>query len=173
LHNIPPELVVNYDQTAIYVRPATEQTYETKGVKAVRSLGKDEKRQITGMVSSASSGSMLPLQLIFQGKTTAVVPNHVEAREAVRKGWDFTNLENHWSNQTTMKRFVEKVLDPWRVEKCKELGLDSSKQKMVWLIDCRKVHTSKEFRNGLRKTTLSSTMFMWLQTTQASSSQRM
>ncbi|CAK9235834.1 unnamed protein product [Sphagnum troendelagicum] len=82
------------------------------------------------MVSSASSGSMLPLQLIFQGKTTAMVPNHVEAREAVRKGWDLTNSENHWSNQTTMKRFVEKVLDPWRIEKCKELGLDSSKQKM-------------------------------------------
>jgi hypothetical protein len=114
-------------------------------VKAVRSLGKDEKRQITGMVSSTSSGSMLPLQFIFQGKTTTVVPNHVEAREAVRKGWDLTNSENHWSNQTTMKRFVEKVLDLWRVEKCKELGLDFSKQKMVWLIDCWKVHTSEEF----------------------------
>ncbi len=109
------------------MRPASKQTYETKGVKVVRSLGKDKKRQITGMVSSASSGNMLPLQLIFQGKTIAVVPNHVEAREAVRKGWDLTNLENHWSNQTTMKRFVEKVLDPWRVKKCKELGLDSSK----------------------------------------------
>ncbi len=104
------------------MRPAAEQTYETEGVKAVRSLGKDEKRQITGMVSSASSGSMLPLQLIFQGKTTAVVPNHVETREAVRKGWDLTNSENHWSNQTTMKQFVEKVLDLWRVKKCKELG---------------------------------------------------
>jgi hypothetical protein len=77
------------------VRPTAEQTYETKGVKAVRSLGKDEKRQITGMVSSVSSGNMLPLQLIFQGKTTTVVPNHVEAREAIRKGWDLTNSENH------------------------------------------------------------------------------
>ncbi len=95
LHNIPPELVVNSDQTAIYVRPASKQTYETKGVKVVRSLGKDEKRQITGMVSSTSSGSMLPLQLIFQGKTTAVVPNHVEAREVLRKGWDLTSTENH------------------------------------------------------------------------------
>jgi hypothetical protein len=151
LHNIPPELVVNSDQTAIYMWPAAEQTYETKGVKAVQSLGKDEKRQITGMVSSASSGSMLPLQLIFQGKTTAMVPNHVEAREAVKKGWDLTNSENHWSNQTTMKRFVEKVLDPWRVKKCRELGLDSSKQKMVWLIDCWKVHTSEEFRNRLKE----------------------
>jgi len=132
------------------VRPATEHTYETKGVKAVRNLRKDEKRQITRMVSSISSGSMLPLQLIFQGKTTVMVPNHVEAR-AVRKGWDLTNSENHWSNQTTMKRFVEKVLDPWHVEKCKELGLDSSKQKMVWLIDCWKVHTSKEFRNWLKE----------------------
>jgi len=151
LHNIPPELVVNSNQAAIYVRPAAKQTYETKGVKVVRSLRKDEKRQITGMVSSTSSGSMLPLQLIFQGKTTAVVPNHVEAREAVKKGWDLTNSKNHWSNQTTMKRFVEKVLDPWRIEKCKELGLDSSKQKMVWLIDCWKVHTSEEFRNWLKE----------------------
>ncbi len=88
------------------------------------------------MVSSVSSSSMLPLQVIFQGKTTAVVPNHVEAREAVRKGWDLTNSKNHLSNQTTMKWFVDKVLDPWCVEKCKELGLDSSKQKMVRLIDC-------------------------------------
>jgi hypothetical protein len=80
-----------------------------------------------------------------------MVPNHVEAREVVRKGWDLTNSENHWSNQTTMNRFVEKVLDPWRVEKCKELGLDCSKQKMVWLIDCWKVHTSEEFRNWLKE----------------------
>jgi hypothetical protein len=50
-----------------------------------------------------------------------------------------------------MKRFVEKVLDPWRVEKCKELGLDSSEQKMVWFIDCWKVHTSEDFRNWLKE----------------------
>ncbi len=41
---IPPELVCNSDQTAVHLRPSTEQTYEVKGVKEVKCLGKDDKR---------------------------------------------------------------------------------------------------------------------------------
>jgi hypothetical protein len=66
-YDIPEELVINSDQIALHIRPSTDQTYDVKGVK-------DDKRQITCTVSSAASGDLLPLQLIFQGKTTAVVP---------------------------------------------------------------------------------------------------
>ncbi len=128
---IPPELVCNSDQTAVHLRPAIEQTYEVKGVKEVKCLGKDDKRQITVVVSSTASGELVPLQLVFQGKTKAVVPKDEDVKRAVAMGSHLTMLENHWSNFVTMKSFVEKVLDPWRVKKCKELGLAPDSQKMV------------------------------------------
>jgi hypothetical protein len=120
---IPPELVCNIDQMAVHLRPSTEQTYEVKGVKEVKCLRKDDKRQITTVVSSTASGELVPLQLVFQGKMEVVVPKDEDAKRAVVAGWHLTMSENHWSNFVTMKSFVEKVLDPWRVKKCEELGL--------------------------------------------------
>jgi hypothetical protein len=146
---IPPELVCNSDQTIVHLRPSTEQTYEVKGVKEVKCLGKDDKRQITAVVSSTTSGELVPLQLVFQGKTEAVVPKDEDVKRAVAAGWHLTMSENHWSNFVTMKSFVEKVLDPWRVKKCEELGLAPDSQKMVWLIDCWKVHISTGFREWM------------------------
>jgi len=64
-YDIPKELVINSDQIVLHIWPSTDQTYDIKGVKDVKSLGKDDKRQITYTVSSAASGDLLPLQLIF------------------------------------------------------------------------------------------------------------
>jgi len=58
----------------------------------------------------------MPLQLVFQGKTKAVVPKDEDAKRAVAAGSHLTMSENHWSNFVTMKSFVEKVMDPWRVK---------------------------------------------------------
>ncbi len=146
---IPPELVCNSDQTAVHLRLSTEQTYEVKGVKEVKCLGKDDKRQITAVISSTASGELVPLQLVFQGKMEAVVPKDEDAKRVVAAGWHLTMSENHWSNFVTMKSFVEKVLDLWRVKKCEELGLAPDSQKMVRLIDCWKVHISTGFREWM------------------------
>jgi hypothetical protein len=43
-YDIPEELVINSDQIALHIRPSTDQTYDVKGVKDVKSLGKDDKR---------------------------------------------------------------------------------------------------------------------------------
>jgi hypothetical protein len=60
-YDIPEELVINSDQTALHIRPSTDQTYDVRGVKDVKSLGKDDKCQITCTISSAASGDLLPL----------------------------------------------------------------------------------------------------------------
>jgi hypothetical protein len=117
-------------------------------VKEVKCLRKDDKRQITAVVSSTASGELVPLQLVVQGKTEAVVPKDEDAKRAVAAGSHLTMSENHWSNFVTMKSFVEKVLDPWRVKKCEELGLAPDSQKMVWLIDCWKVHIWRALGSG-------------------------
>jgi hypothetical protein len=43
-YDIPEELIINSDQTALHIRPNTDQTYDVKRVKDVKSLGKDNKR---------------------------------------------------------------------------------------------------------------------------------
>jgi hypothetical protein len=106
----------------------------------VKNLGKDDKRQITCCVSATASGDVLPFQIIFQGRTTAVVPKDTEARAAEARGWHLTHSSNHWSNQQTMKDFVTKILLPWHAKQCEKLGLDASNQKLIWLIDCWSVH---------------------------------
>jgi hypothetical protein len=42
-YDIPEELVISSDQTALHIWPSTDQTYDVKGVKDVKSLGKDDK----------------------------------------------------------------------------------------------------------------------------------
>jgi hypothetical protein len=125
-YDIPEELIINSDQTALHIRPSTDQTYDIKGVKDVKSLGKDDKHQITCTVSSVASGDLLPLQLIFQGKTTVVVPKYPRAMVARAKGWHLTMSSNHWSNQQTMREFVDQVIVPWHAKQCEELGRASS-----------------------------------------------
>jgi hypothetical protein len=61
-----------------------------------------------------------------------VVPKDEDAKRAVAAGWHLTMSENHWSNFVTMKSFVEKVLDPWRVKKCEELGLAPAKDGLAY-----------------------------------------
>lgn len=51
-HKVPPELVVNFDQTGIHIVPlAGARTYAEKGSRHVALLGQDDKRQITGMLT--------------------------------------------------------------------------------------------------------------------------
>ena len=72
-------LIINFDQTGIHLVPHNSYTYDKKGAREVQTYGKDDKRQITAVVASAD-GQLLPLQLIFQGKTNQChhpVPDHM------------------------------------------------------------------------------------------------
>ena len=53
--------------------------------------------------SDTMSGDFLPLQIIYQGKTTKSLPSD----------WDVTYTENHWSNEGTMIQCLERILFPY------------------------------------------------------------
>jgi DDE superfamily endonuclease len=92
---------------------------------------------------------MLPLQLIFGGKTKQVVPSGEAAELMQRTGHHLTNTANHWSTLETCKDFVLKILKPWWLMQKLSLRL-LEHVKMVWLIDCWSVHISKAFREWLK-----------------------
>lgn len=71
---IPPSLVVNSDQGGIPILSFHGATWAPTGAKAVPLTTNDnDKRQITAVLSSNSSGDMLPLQIVMEGKTERCV----------------------------------------------------------------------------------------------------
>ncbi len=82
------------------------------GSNDVAVVGAEDKRQITACVAASLRGDLLPLQLIFQGKTERSLPVSTYASAAARV--DITHSNNHWSTQETMQRWI---VGPTKVRK--------------------------------------------------------
>ena len=64
-------------------------------------------------------GDYLPTQLLYQGKTPKCHP-----QVSFPPGWDVWHSENHWSNEITMKRYIDKIIVPFITKKRQEMKLD-------------------------------------------------
>ncbi len=73
-HKIPNYLVINFDQTGVHLVPASNRSFAVKGAQQVAIRFYKDKRQITALLAAAADGTLLPEQLIFQGKTKACHP---------------------------------------------------------------------------------------------------
>jgi len=147
LHKVHPSLVVNMDQTGVHLAPVDNKTYNVRGGKEVKLIGADDKRQITACLASSLNGDLLPLQLIFQGKTTACHPAASDSSQAAHL--HITHSENHWSNQETMRQYITDVLLPY-AERCALQHTLPADSHIVLVLDVWSVHKSEEFRFFLR-----------------------
>ena len=116
LKDIPPELVVNWDQTV----------QEKKGAKCVEIVGTDDKRQITATVAGTMSGEFLPAQLIYGGKTPVCLP-----KIDFPAGWSITFTPNHWANEDTVLSYIHNILLPYVTDERKNLQLSPSHAALV------------------------------------------
>ncbi len=74
-YNIPTSLVINTEQTRVHLVPTRgDRMWETKGTKHIQVLGIKDKRKIKAIVSSSTNGTLLPLQIVFQGTTNHSLP---------------------------------------------------------------------------------------------------
>ena len=104
-HDIPKDLILNLDQTPLsYVSPG-KYTFNPKGAKTVPIKGVDDKRQITAIFSTSMTGSFLPIQLIYEGKTRRCLPNY-----DFPKGFNVAYSPNHWSNTEKSVELFQKVI---------------------------------------------------------------
>ena len=74
MDSVPPELVINFDQTALNYVPIPDWTMEKEGTTQVEIIAKDDKRQLTAVFAGSATGEFLPLQLIYEGKTDRCLP---------------------------------------------------------------------------------------------------
>ena len=127
MENVPGELIINWDQTAMKVCPSCNWTMERRGTKRVEITSIDDKRQITAVFGCTFTGKFLPIQLIYQGKTHRSYPLGV----SFPPDWDICCTPNHWSNETTMIAYLEKIIIPYVAESRKQLKLSSQHPALV------------------------------------------
>lgn len=144
--SIPPELVLNADQTPSNYVPVGTMTMSKRGEKSVPVKGLSDKRNITLTFAVTLSGEFLPMQIIYQGKTDRSQPRGFEFPD----GFSVTQNPQHWSNKTETLKLVEEVINPYIKVTRKKLGLpDNQKALLVW--DVFKAQTTDKVTNELKR----------------------
>ena len=104
MEDIPPELIMNWDQNGIKMVPTTTWTMERKRSKRVEVVGSNDKHVFCGTIQ----GNFLPVQLIYAGKTTFCHPKY-----RFLAGWHVTHAKKHWSTEETMRQYIEFIILPY------------------------------------------------------------
>lgn len=101
--------------------------------------------QVTVLLGCTLSGHMLPPQIIYQGKTDKCHPKFT-----FPEGWDITHTENHWSNETTMLRYADKVIAPYLESVRDVMPLSRANTPALCVFDVFRAHCVEKFQNALR-----------------------
>lgn len=107
-HNIPPSMIVNFDQTPISYCPAGKYTMADKGTSKIAIAGQTDKRNLTAVLACTLAGGFLPPQLIYKGATARSTP-----KTPLPVSFHVIANEKHWSNETTMVQYCDHILAPY------------------------------------------------------------
>ena len=108
---------------------------EREGARQVAVVGKEDKREITVLLSVAASGGMFAPQMIFyQGKT-----ERCHCKVTFPENWNVTHSETHWSTELIMLEYIDKVLVPYVTQMRQMLELAMDHPALAWF-DVFKAH---------------------------------
>ena len=123
-YNIPPDLVLNADQTPSSYISVGKSTMAIRGERSVPIKGLTDKRNITLTFVVSLSGEFLPMQIIYCGKTTASQLRGFK----FPKGFCLSQNPKHWSNEQETLELIDEVINPYIVRKRAELKLPESRK---------------------------------------------
>ena len=128
-HNIPPELILNSDQTPSSYVPVSKQIMAARGSKSVPVKGLMHNRNITLNFVISLSGEVWPLHIIYRGKTKASQPRGIDFPPE----FSVTQNPKHWSNEKETLKLLYQVINPYVVKKRAELKLlENQKALVIW-----------------------------------------
>ena len=142
---IPPQLVINWDQTGFNIVPSSSWTMEEQGSNTIPIAGLGDKRQITATVSVTMSGEMLPLQVLYAGTTERCHPAY-----AFPPTFDIWHTPNHWANTQTTIRLINNVVLPYVATVRERIELPTDYPAIV-IFDAFKGHKGPEIDTLLRE----------------------
>ena len=76
--------------------------------------------------------------MIYKGKTL-----HCHPKVSFPQGWDVWHSDNHWSNEETMKRYIEKIIVPFVSQNREALKLEKTHPALA-LFDCFRGQTTPD-----------------------------
>lgn len=107
-YNIPPSLIINFDQTPSKYVPVSPTTMAKNGSSTVPISGVHDKRSITATFTITLSGKFLPMQLIYSGKT-----NQSLLKIEFPKEFSLSVNEKHYSNEQESLKLLSKIVTPY------------------------------------------------------------
>ena len=120
-HEIPEDLIVNFDQTNLPYTCIGKRTYHKQGSSNVPLVGKGKKKQITGSFAVTMTGQFLPMQLIVVFQKGVEFPDD----------WYVPYTKNHWTNEEKAIEHIEKVVFPYLKKQKAELKLTDEQKGML------------------------------------------
>ena len=127
LNSIPPELVLNADQTPSSYVSVGRQKMAAHGSKSVPIAGLSDQRNITLTFVVTLAGDFLPMQIIYAGKTKQSQP----CGFVFPKGFSISQNPQHWSNERETLKLIDEVFNPYVINKRKELKLPPTQKALV------------------------------------------
>ena len=150
-------LYVNSNQTQIIYAQGSSLTWTKWGTKQVSTIGEDEKRAFTAIVSVLCSGKLPPLQMVYQGSTTKSCPQPTPAHynECISHRFQFECLktDTYWSTHATMESLVNNIIVPYFEAEKKGLDFLWSKR-LSGRLTYGQYITQKNSSHGWRSNTL-------------------
>ena len=143
-HKIPPDLVLNMDETSIEFVFTGSKTFERPSVKDVKLVGSNDKRAITYTPVITSDGSIIASQLILPGKVTGQeasepIWQEKEHMKSHRLSLNHSGGRKQWQNQHTFRKLIEAInsyvesrIEHWHPETTAG----------ILVLDCAGSHTS-------------------------------
>ena len=124
MYSIPAELLFNADQTPSSYLSVGKQTMAAHGSKSIPIAGLSNKRNITLTFVVSLAGECLPMQIIYAGKTKQSQPRGF----VFPKGFSVTQNQ---SNELETLKLIDEVINPYVVNKRKELKLPPTQRALV------------------------------------------
>ena len=146
---IPPEHVINWDQTGVNVVPSSQWTQEERGSTRVEIARAGDKQQITVTLAGTLSGELLPFQILYEGKTERCHP-----LTQFPDRFDIWHTPNHWANGETSIHFGKNIILPYISATQKDLGMGEEHMAVV-IFDTFKGHTGGEMESLLLENKIS------------------
>ena len=128
MEEVPGDMILNWDRTAIKYIPVSNWTVAIEGSKRIELIGYDDKGQIIATFAGTLTGQFLPIQLVCEGKTTKCHPSIEFPKE-----WHVTHTANHWCNGETMIEYIKSVIVPYMDDTRERLGLSPTHTGLVIL----------------------------------------
>ena len=147
-NKISESMVLNIDQTPLKYVPCGKTIMAEKSSSEVPINGVSGKWMITATFTISLDGKLLPIQLIYAGKTERSIP-----KIKFPKSFLLSANPTHFSNETESLKLMKEIVIPYFLTERKKLGLAANHSGLI-IMDVFKGQTTDAVQNLLKKNSI-------------------